>query len=1180
MKTMKPRKLRIQGLNSFVEEQIIDFEKLTEKGLFGIFGPTGSGKSTILDAITIAMYGEISRGTNEYINSQREDMFVSYEFEIGAAQERCIYIIDRHIKRDKSGTSYTTKSAVLRQIVAGETKVLCDKARDIKSSIISIIGLNCDDFTRSVVLPQGKFSEFLMLRGSDRREMLERIFNLKKYGTDLTKKIREVKKQYQSELDRITGSLDRYNGITEEIYLEKHSKLEKLKEDEISLRQEKEALDREYERLKMLWELQNELNSYNEKLKLLTLTQADMESKRNKLSSAKNALAVKPFIDDIDNTQIKVEKSISELEVLKAALEVLLKNLNETENMYNNAYERKDKELTGLIKKEANLNTVIDMDKDIINLKAEIKELEDKYKAEKNDIKQYEGKLFDFEENRKASKDKLVDIDVELDKVKVLPEYREKIIKAAEAEREYQKLDEDIQRLSSGAAEIEKGICSSSEEFAALDAVHQKVIEKLQTLEALRDTLNKNCPGDSNLLLERQSELKEIDININALQEINKKYNILEGEFKNILSFKDDIELKSNTLSDQLAMQSSIYNDALKKIEEMEGLSTASILAAKLSEGQPCPVCGSIHHPDMASKIDESIILKTKEDRDRAKQKIDELTKLANSIQIELGVYNSKALSKKSEMDELLLKLQDKNVEELEENSSRLSREFKRLKEQIATWDRELKETEEKLIDIKDQKGKNEAKIASTNSELVKDKLQLAQVKQELSKYNEQLCSVSEKYNIYKAETEINNFHNEMKLLNENTRAEDILRKNQAELMNSIKLLEEEVKVLNEKANTKKLGLAKIEENGRVMRADILKRVDARNKYYEKDDPEEYLSEVRKLIKSIQDNEAFLKKKLEEEKQNYLEKTQLQIKEEENLKGLKQLAGEQQTKLSAALVEKGFGKANEAAAAMLQNTDMLVLEREIEAYDNDIKNTKGNISRIESKLNGETIKEDIYLSTIERRKQNASALEDSTKIIAAQENDVKRIRKDLDEVKELLEKEKQSRHLMDILSELDSVTGASKFVEFISTSQLKYIAVEASRRLADITRGRYALELDSNGEFVMRDDYNGGIRRSVNTLSGGETFLTSLSLALALSSHIQLKGKAPLEFFFLDEGFGTLDNELLETVMSSLERLHSDRLCVGIITHVEEIKNRVPVKLIVTPAVPGVGGTKVEIEYS
>ena len=108
---------------------------------------------------------------------------------------------------------------------------------------------------------------------------------------------------------------------------------------------------------------------------------------------------------------------------------------------------------------------------------------------------------------------------------------------------------------------------------------------------------------------------------------------------------------------------------------------------------------------------------------------------------------------------------------------------------------------------------------------------------------------------------------------------------------------------------------------------------------------------------------------------------------------------------------------------------------------------------------------------------------------------------------------------------------------------------------------------------------NGGQRRSVDSLSGGETFLTSLSLALALSSQIQLKGNSPLEFFFLDEGFGSLDTELLDVVMESLENLHSDKLSVGIISHVEELKNRVPVKLLVSPCDVG-KGSRVKIEYS
>ncbi|MNJ36857.1 Nuclease SbcCD subunit C [compost metagenome] len=122
------------------------------------------------------------------------------------------------------------------------------------------------------------------------------------------------------------------------------------------------------------------------------------------------------------------------------------------------------------------------------------------------------------------------------------------------------------------------------------------------------------------------------------------------------------------------------------------------------------------------------------------------------------------------------------------------------------------------------------------------------------------------------------------------------------------------------------------------------------------------------------------------------------------------------------------------------------------------------------------------------------------------------------------------------------------------------------------------MECDSGGGFVIRDDANGGVKRPVATLSGGETFLTSLALALALSAQIQLRGQYPLQFFFLDEGFGTLDPELLDTVITSLEHLHHDHLSVGIISHVAELRARLARKLIIIPAESGGEGSRVTLE--
>jgi exonuclease SbcC len=137
---------------------------------------------------------------------------------------------------------------------------------------------------------------------------------------------------------------------------------------------------------------------------------------------------------------------------------------------------------------------------------------------------------------------------------------------------------------------------------------------------------------------------------------------------------------------------------------------------------------------------------------------------------------------------------------------------------------------------------------------------------------------------------------------------------------------------------------------------------------------------------------------------------------------------------------------------------------------------------------------------------------------------------------------------------------------------------DASQRLGVLTRQRYALEVDSGGGFLIRDDANGGVKRPVSTLSGGETFLASLALALSLSAQIQLSGEYPLEFFFLDEGFGTLDHDLLDTVVTALENLHTDHLSVGVISHVPELRARLARRLVVEPAEASGRGSRLYLE--
>lgn len=170
--------------------------------------------------------------------------------------------------------------------------------------------------------------------------------------------------------------------------------------------------------------------------------------------------------------------------------------------------------------------------------------------------------------------------------------------------------------------------------------------------------------------------------------------------------------------------------------------------------------------------------------------------------------------------------------------------------------------------------------------------------------------------------------------------------------------------------------------------------------------------------------------------------------------------------------------------------------------------------------------------------------------------------------KRLLEKDRaQAKRRAELYERLKKLFEANKFMDYAAEEYLQNVAGNSSGRLLSLTDGRYFLRYEGGSVgFCVGDNFNGGKTRGVYTLSGGETFLVSLSLALALSAEICARSLRPIEFFFLDEGFGTLDEKLVDTVMDSLERLKSENFAIGIISHVEELKHRINKKLTVEKA--------------
>jgi DNA repair protein SbcC/Rad50 len=185
--------------------------------------------------------------------------------------------------------------------------------------------------------------------------------------------------------------------------------------------------------------------------------------------------------------------------------------------------------------------------------------------------------------------------------------------------------------------------------------------------------------------------------------------------------------------------------------------------------------------------------------------------------------------------------------------------------------------------------------------------------------------------------------------------------------------------------------------------------------------------------------------------------------------------------------------------------------------------------------------------------------------VAHRKADIRQVEKHLVRAAELAEKRKKREAEGALHAALAQHLRADQFLAFVQEEALRFLAEDGSRHLHRLSQGRYSLVCEEQ-EFAVVDHWNADSRRSVRTLSGGETFLASLSLALALAeslARLSAEGRAgeALESLFLDEGFGTLDAETLDVVVDAIEALQGGERMVGIVTHIPELAERLPARL-------------------
>jgi DNA repair protein SbcC/Rad50 len=1153
---MKPIHLTLAGLQSYRDKQEVDFTSLSDAGVFGIFGPTGSGKSSILDAITLALYGKVERapgGTQGIINQMESVCGVSFTFELTSADGAERYRVDRQYKRTGEISVNQTLSRLMR-LDAGEAEVLADKAKDVDNRIQEILGLSMADFTRAVVLPQGKFAEFLSLKGVERRHMLERLFHLEQYGDQLAGKVSVAARETDMAVKRTEaeqlglGDASALALEAAKVRLEEAAKAARLQR-ELLFAAEKEAEDR-----RRLWKLILEQAAAAADEGKLLEKLPELEAGKLRLALAEKASRVEHFLAEWEAAKLELSKAEARAVRAEGEHQAASEAYNKQLALYEEAKTRLEREGDPLQSRIDGLGRAVELHAEIRQGEAQISGLAAREESLARELETASTQAAKERQLLEKATALQAELKAQLASKTVDPERRE--------------------RLQAALLENEKHI--------ALQSQAEGITRELQETQAQALPLRQ-------AVQELESRLLSSITLSSALAEQG-----MEG-----LQNLDGLYRSAATLE---RLAASGEEAARRREQEHFRATLASQLAVGLTEGEPCPVCGSAHHP-APQKQDE-----VPEERavgaggvegwrsigsraSSVRLTVQGLSGLLEAEWSKLQKHASPDIPAETSASDLVSSLKEAaaaitegtdleadvpvDYQQVEELLSELNLKVSEADKDIRKWLQDIQKVQDLIQADRSRQGELQAKLGAMELNLAKLQakhedaeakrdtflqqwsarfadLEPAQVAVEWDKLQVVLREQDElRSRLAKSEPFLESQHQKINQLREESfRLERELVGVSTERKGLDSLLQQKRRRLTEQlgstlteAQTQALFQQATAELQAIKTAEV---------------------EGRRRLDSLQESLQAFSNGLAAARQGLA--SAAEALERARANGLRELA------------EAGFETADAARAAVLDANAAAKLAEEVKQFQDRLAEARAKRKQLEEAIGGSKVTEEEWQASEVKLAAERSKDEENLEARAKAERDLEEL-----EAKHerwlLLEKERhQSQTLLSRLQKLQSVLRGNAFVEYMAEEQLRNVSRAASERLSQLTRRRYALETDSTGGFVIRDDANGGLRRPVSTLSGGETFLTSLSLALALSAQIQLVGKFPLEFFFLDEGFGTLDPDLLETVVNALEKLHMEQLTVGVISHVPELKARLPRRLVVTPADNAGSGSKIHFE--
>lgn len=1197
---MKIVSIKFFNLNSLRGNHEIRFDQapFTDSGLFAIIGPTGAGKTTLLDAITIALYGQVHRhdkeDPSEIMTRHTGESFSEVEFEVKDKRYRAKW--SNYRARKKPEGKLQGVRMELADACSGDV-IIAHPLPEVQKTIIQVCGLDYNQFIRSVMLSQGDFTRFLKANENDRSDLLERITDTGIYSEISTWIYKEAKNKI-SILDNLRGRMQNVVLLGEE-ELAAYQQTLSGKESQAKLhRRKRDELAETRQGLLRLASLHARKRQLQEQLQAFSAHYETNAPLFHQLALHRQAHKHQPLLHDTESAR----KQLADAEARLAGIQLKLSALQQKMNLLYEAIEAATTEAN-------NARSAMEKSAPVI---AEVERIdvliEGAVEQSAKDRKNQEEAQRSLEETEKETGENEALLRETVQQIKKLNEWLRTHEQEAELPELIPQVDHALQKLrerqkQSANLHSEQQECTQqqagiTEALRKLEQEGQHVQQQIAAAEALqqqqRASLHQLLAGKT--LEEWETEAAAYPTLINICEQQRR----LALQIHQLDADQVQNTIEEKATAQQHAQESKQLHAWKGKLQDAETLLTAleqnvelQILIQKyetvrpsLQPDKPCPLCGSVHHPFVENKYShERSEAEKKRDAQRKtvaglQDAISSKTLLTGRLQTHMDHLHQQrekilielaAAKQNFEANNALLPrpLDTQKVVIIESVIARKQSEYKKLNDiiqQIRTQEKQIREQDimkgrvtEKALKIAGEKEQAEIKQENMRASLQRISRELEQV---LLDEKDVAAKATALLTRYQMELDRAAAQEILHLLKQRAAAFAQTQKDLHALQIKSGQLGSRVQHGHQSVAEKTDFVRHLATVATSSKKKLEQLRDERVELFGEKDP---FQERKRLEKEAQGKREALDKFNTELGEQVGEKLSLESQQAEWRKKVREQRGDYEGSLSllmANLQADGIASVEALQAQLLPQTEA----EKIAQLQNRLEKERSGLERSlfdndeEIKLETEKIKTS---QTLEALHKEIAFLEET---ISGLDQDIGRIQEKLSADKKYrsqhavlsrqIELQQKECERWNRLSDLIGSENGKKFSRFAQGLTLARLTQLANRHLLKLSdRYRIIKTPDRDLELLIIDGYQADVVRPMSTLSGGESFLVSLALALGLSD--LASRKVQINSLFIDEGFGTLDAETLDTAISALENLQANGKTIGIISHVEALKERI-----------------------